>query len=159
MTTTPENIDTSAERVHKNPIAELMQEAAEHLTVWLELNLCECEGGHHCGYYEVERTRDALLFAAEQQPSPVVQEDPVAWIYSLGDQHAVELRHYRDDELVDGCVVTPLYAHPQPAPDVSALVEALEDIAQWSERWAFPGHPVATIARKALAAFRQGGGE
>lgn len=45
------------------------------------------------------------------------------------------------------------------APDVSALVEALEDIAQWSERWTSPGHPVATIARKALAVYRQGGGE
>lgn len=27
MTTKQENIDTSSERVHKNPIAELMQEA------------------------------------------------------------------------------------------------------------------------------------
>ena len=38
----------------------------------------------------------------------------------------------------------------------SELVDALEEIAKWTERWTTPGHPVAKFARKALAAHRKG---
>ena len=49
-----------------------------------------------------------------------------------------------------------LASSPQPASDVSALVEALEDVAQWSESGTVSGHFVTTIARKALAALCKG---
>lgn len=49
-------------------------------------------------------------------------------------------------------------AAPQPAPDASALVEALEEIERWVSRWCADDHPVATFARKALAAHRKQGG-
>lgn len=55
----------SAEQTSINP--NLASDAAKHLTDWLEMGLCECGGVHSCGYYEVKRTRDALLVAAEQQ--------------------------------------------------------------------------------------------
>ncbi len=70
------------------------------------------------------------------------KQEPVAWIYSVGDRHAVELRLYRDDELVDGCVVTPLYAEPQSTPDVENLLEevlrlrvAMAKAAQRADDW------------------------
>lgn len=44
-------------------------------------------------------------------------------------------------------------------PDVTALVEALEEIERWVSRWCADDHPVATFARKALAAHRKQGGE
>jgi len=53
-----------AEQTRINP--NLASDAAKHLTNWLKMGLCECEGGHSCGYYEVERTRDDLLSAAER---------------------------------------------------------------------------------------------
>lgn len=46
--------------------SNLALDAATHLTNWLDMNWCECEGGHTCGYNDVKRTRDALLVAAEQ---------------------------------------------------------------------------------------------
>jgi len=49
------------------------------------------------------------------------------------------------------------FTGPGTSTNVAHLVEALEDIAQWTERWTAPGHPVATVARKALAAYRKGG--
>ena len=47
----------------------LAAEAAKHLTNWLNMDLCECEGGHTCGATEVRRCRDQLLKAADA-PSP-----------------------------------------------------------------------------------------
>lgn len=53
----------------------LAQEAAKHLTRWLDLDLCECEGpGHSCGRTEVLRCRDKLLAATAQ-----AGEDGAAW--------------------------------------------------------------------------------
>ena len=31
------------------------------------------------------------------------------------------------------------------------LLEALKDIAEWTERYTAPGHPIATVARAAIA--------
>lgn len=45
----------------------------------------------------------------------------------------------------------------QPAPGAEALLVALKDIAEWTERWTTPGHPVATIARKAIATHQTTG--
>lgn len=61
-------VDYYAERqpTEQQPInSNLALGAAKHLTNWLEIDICECEGGHSCGYNEVKRTRDALLDAAE----------------------------------------------------------------------------------------------
>ena len=43
----------------------------------------------------------------------------------------------------------------QTEPDVDALIEALEEIIQWTERWVTADHPVAKFGRKALAAYRK----
>ena len=48
-----------------------------------------------------------------------------------------------------------LYSAPQPAPDVAALVEALEDIAGTHHHSASAGVYFANRARKALAAYRK----
>lgn len=45
------------------------------------------------------------------------------------------------------------------APDVSGLVVTLKSIEEWVMRYADPKHPVATVARKALAGYRKQGGE
>ena len=34
------------------------------------------------------------------------------------------------------------------------LIEALDDIAGWTERYTKPGHPISTVARRALAKAR-----
>lgn len=84
---------------------------------------------------------------------------PVGWqFYQDGKWwHGYDrIKDHRKNTEEAGFPVRDLYATPQPYPDVSALVEALEDIAQWSERWTAPGHPVATVARKALAAHNKG---
>ena len=33
---------------------------------------------------------------------------------------------------------------------VGELVEALEEIAEWTERYTTPGHPISTVARRAI---------
>ena len=35
-----------------------------------------------------------------------------------------------------------------------ALLAALEDIAQWTERYTQPGHPISTVARRAIASVK-----
>ena len=35
-----------------------------------------------------------------------------------------------------------------------ALLAALEDIAQWTERYTQPGHPISTVARRAIASAK-----
>lgn len=48
---------------------ELLERLATHLSNWLELNDCECEGpGHYCGRTQVSTDRDELraLLAASQ---------------------------------------------------------------------------------------------
>jgi len=37
-----------------------------------------------------------------------------------------------------------------------ALLAALEDIAQWTERYTQPGHPISTVARRAIASAKGG---
>ena len=50
----------------------LAQEAAKHLTSWLDMDSCECEGiGHSCGRTEVKNCRDRLLEAAPEPKEKV----------------------------------------------------------------------------------------
>lgn len=138
----------------KQPIEpSLAFNASVHLTNWLNMNLCECEGGHTCGYNEVKRTRDALLVAAEQQPAPDVTalvEEPISVIYIDG----VGAGRSRPEACRDGInyitvadtVYWPLSAEDaqllrsaecgrgeftgpgSTSPDVSELVEALTEL-------------------------------
>lgn len=36
------------------------------------------------------------------------------------------------------------------------LLAALEDIAQWTERYTQPGHPISTVARRAISSVKGG---
>lgn len=38
---------------------------------------------------------------------------------------------------------------------VDELVEALKEIAEWTERYTTPGHPISTVARAALAKLEE----
>ena len=61
----------------------------------------------------------------------------------------------------DGCDNPHIHAcndcrHLLPAGGNTAkLVEALEEIARWTERWVSADHPIAKVARKTLAAYRK----
>ena len=51
--------------------------AAEHLTNWMDMDLCECEGAHTCGYQGVKKTRDqlrAMLTAATAPTEPYCKD-------------------------------------------------------------------------------------
>lgn len=63
--TTPQPATTAAQDVAG---LHLLERIEKHLTNWLELDICECEFGHNCGYNDVIRDRDALrgLIAAHQ---------------------------------------------------------------------------------------------
>lgn len=56
--------------------------------------------------------------------------EPVAWIYSVGDRKEVLFREFPQDELVDGCFVTPLYTAP---PSIDALIADIESIVKCAE--------------------------
>lgn len=122
--------------------SDLARNAANHLTNWLEMDICECEGRHYCGYNEVKRTRDALLDAAEQKSTACV-----------------------------GCEGAPVSGNSPCAvcgqkstPDVSALVEALERfIVAWTDCHQQPVHAeefeiltdICEDSMKLLAAHRK----
>lgn len=118
---------------------------------------------------------------AEQQPAPAVQgEQGVKWapeevangnkgIRWVSDEgvHGRPTDHdcrvyLESNPNARGChcpECTTLYTAPQPAPDASGLVVTLKSIEEWVMRYADPKHPVATVARKALADYRKQGGE
>lgn len=50
--------------------ASVIKDAAKHLTAWLEMKECECEGIHICGYEQVRSCRDALLSAEQTMRWP-----------------------------------------------------------------------------------------
>lgn len=83
---------TTPQPAEQKPLEpSLAFDASVHLTNWLNMNLCECEGGHSCGYNEVKRTRDALLLPAEQKPAPDVAKLVEALeegLRAIGDHHA-----------------------------------------------------------------------
>jgi hypothetical protein len=59
----------------------LLKQVEKHLTVWLDMNCCDCEYGHSCGRTEVERDRDALseyITAAPAAPAAVGDEREAA---------------------------------------------------------------------------------
>ena len=49
----------------------------------------------------------------ESKALELSKQEPVAWMYSVGDRKEVLFREFHQDELVDGCLVTPLYTSPQ----------------------------------------------
>ena len=44
-------------------------------------------------------------------------------------------------------------------PVVDELCKALSDIAEWTDRYTAPNHPISVIAKKALLSAGKGGGE
>ena len=57
-----------ANRKRMDQRVSLMREAAMHLTNWLDMVECDCEGiGHQCGRTQVKSCRDCLLAALEQE--------------------------------------------------------------------------------------------
>ena len=117
---------------------------------------------------DAERTgRAALIRRIEQEEQSVaVVGEPVAWvnINKHGDVTRTVSRR-------DNWCTTPVYRKPInsiPAADLATLREnaamvdelrkraermqkALSDIAEWTDRYTTPGHPVSTIARAAIA--------
>ena len=98
----------------------------------------------------------------EQQPAPVFSdEDHVSMPRGLIAAACSAIDKKRDAENV----LSELRRYTlgdlsrQTEPDVSALVDALEEIAKWTERWTAPDHPITTVARKAIAAHRKQGSE
>lgn len=86
---------------------------------------------------------------------------PVAW-YLPGEGGCDS--QFRDHATVKSCTGNPwagwqpLYAAPQPAPDVSALVDALERVTYCNEVGFLP-ESVQQAVSDALAAYRKGGRE
>lgn len=106
-----ELVKTRRERAEQQPLkSNLALEAATHLTNWLEMDICECEGSHYCGYSEVKWTRDALLVAAEQQSVPDVSalvealelisdtdpDEGAAWFHEIADKALADYRKAGD---------------------------------------------------------------
>ena len=121
-----------------------------------ELN-CDWENGDQVLHFT------AAPQPTEQQPAPAVQGEPVAYLRIDQLSHVKRmgpmLGEIADSPRVDR---VPVYAAPQPTeqqPNAAQLVEALEEIARWTERWVSADHPVAKAARKALATCRKQGGE
>ena len=103
----------------------------------------------------------------------VAEQEPVAWALMMkGGKVADAFADRALAEFVAGFAVhklVPLYLHPQPAPDVAVLVEALnvvkavlesDDPAIADTVWV-PGAPETLLDHvcAALAAYRQSGGE
>lgn len=133
------------------------------------------------------RTHPMERYKAMLAAAPEVDQDLVGWVVvGPGDCmsdiqtdhcHAVDLKSDMDSELPPHHTgpaheVKPLYLHPQPAPEVAKLVEALEgllaitdeslgvsgyhlngDIAKWCE------FEEVAMAEEALALYRQQKGE
>jgi len=115
---------------------------------------------------EIERLREQLRLAL-RDAAPAVQGEPVAYISQE------DFEFIRSDDMSeqygthqapvfsrkDYRVSVPLYASPQPtAPDVSALVEALEMMLEMVELGGFGKAAAMDTARAALAAHRKQGG-
>lgn len=98
--------------------------------------------------------------------APAVQGEPVAYLFpdEVGRTKIVLGKETAEHWCPPGESITPLYTAPQPteqqsAPDASGLVVTLKSIEEWVMRYADPKHPVAKVARKALADYRKQGGE
>lgn len=119
--------------------------ARHHATVCYEDCLCEhgsgCKLEAECGVH----------------PQPVEQQPALAKYQPCG----CVICTCEHETQCQGCGAKHCGTHPigqlykQPAPDVDGLVDALEEIAKWTERWTAPDHPIATVARKALATYRK----
>ena len=72
----------------------------------------ECEA-------EVKRLRQAL-----KQP----EQEPVAWMYSVKGKTQIDFKRYPDDELVDNCIVTPLYTAPPKRQWVGLTDEEISEV-------------------------------
>lgn len=137
-----------------------------------------CEGTDVYGSEDCAETDVLGIYKAMLSATPAVQGEPVGWQYYQdgkwwhGDDR---IKDHRKNTEEAGFPVRDVYAAPQPPPDVSALVEALENAARslrtiskkagidefMSEMCEVRGYAEsrAWCAEKDLAAFRQGGEE
>lgn len=118
----------------------------------------------------LEPIRARAAYRAMVAEAPAVEHEPVS--HDWDDQD--KCRRCGDRDWYASATCTP---KRQPAPDVTALVEALEQIERWDgfpctgETWEGSGRPVSyavafgsigerdfmrAVARKALAAYRNG---
>lgn len=129
-----ERIGRYAEIWHNYSLAELLQDCKSEierlqqviknevykdikkqydLDLLSEIGLCQDEIKH----LRIENTRLEVELTKALKAKPV--GEPVAWMYSVGDRKEVLFREFPQDELVDGCSVTPLYTLP---PNIDALI-------------------------------------
>lgn len=102
---------------------------------------------------------------AHDDAAPDVEQEPLAWIVN----HPCFCGKFTDDKKIaeyweneeQGCTA-PLFLHPQPAPDVAKLVEALGEmieVAKAFDSWeSFPSDPIEK-AEDAIRAYRQQDGD
>jgi hypothetical protein len=57
--------------------------------------------------------------------------EPVAWMYTVGERKEVIFRYFPQNELVDGCFVTPLHTHPINLAERDALVGRIIEKQDW----------------------------
>lgn len=89
--------------------------------------VCDCEGWEPPTVSQElqampEKTDDV---AQETQP----EQEPVAWMYSVKGKTQIDFKRYPDDELVDNCIVTPLYTTPPKRNWVGLTDEVIDKVA------------------------------
>lgn len=96
---------------------------------------------------------------------PAAEQQPAAWARMKGGSPVDLYVSKKQAELFAGFAggkLEPLYLHPQTAPDVAELVDALREMIDESGRASVSGNfsaAVVTQAIWALAGYRQQGGE
>lgn len=100
--------------------------------------------------------------------APEVEQEPVAWARMKDGRLADVFADRKLAEFLSGFAagkLKPLYLHPQPAPDVTILVEALESIAEYWNQDSNEGamrdacEYAQSAALAALATYLQQGGD
>ncbi|MBU9563685.1 hypothetical protein KTE54_23685 [Burkholderia multivorans] len=118
----------------------IMDEAAKHLTAWLDTDSCDCDGyGHSCGRPNVVRTRDELLelLAAPpaEQPAAAPIDTPTDREFALSAAICVHPKGVYGDE--GGSMCCPI-THtrdasfaPSPADERAALAKLRAEMFDW----------------------------
>ena len=78
---------------------------------------------------------------------------PGPWAIYVNAPSDIVIRKMSKDgyELCSIARVSSGYANARLIAAAPELLEALKDIAEWTERYTAPGHPIATVAQAAIA--------
>lgn len=87
--------------INRQELLAILVSAEKHLQKWLDLDLCECEGGHSCGRDKVEANvaemSDAITSLREAEPkawfTEDYNEDRSATAYSLAVDARIEAQY------------------------------------------------------------------